>query len=48
MIAPASIGDWVLFAGMLGALSALATVGYRWTAVAAQEGTHLTTARPAR
>ena len=30
MIAPGSIGDWALFAGMLGSLSALAVCGHRW------------------
>jgi hypothetical protein len=30
MIAPGSIADWALFAGMLGSLSALAVAGYRW------------------
>jgi hypothetical protein len=30
MIAPGSIGDWALFAGMLGSLSALALCGHRW------------------
>ena len=30
MIVPGSIGDWMLFASMLGALSALAVSGYRW------------------
>jgi len=30
MIAPGSIGDWALFAGMLGSLSALAMCGHRW------------------
>jgi hypothetical protein len=30
MITPGSIEDWTLFAGMLGALSALAASGHRW------------------
>jgi hypothetical protein len=30
MIAPGSIGDWALFTGMLGSLSALAVYGHRW------------------
>jgi len=30
MIAPGSIGDWALFAGMLGSLSGLALCGHRW------------------
>ena len=30
MIAPGTIGDWALFAGMLGSLSALAVCGHRW------------------
>ena len=30
MIVPGSIGDWALFAGMLGTLSALAVSGCRW------------------
>jgi hypothetical protein len=30
MIAPGSITDWALFAGMLGSLSALAVAGHRW------------------
>jgi hypothetical protein len=30
MIAPGSIADWALFAGMLGSLSALAIAGHRW------------------
>ncbi len=30
MVAPGSIADWALFAGMLGSLSALAIAGHRW------------------
>jgi hypothetical protein len=30
MIASGSLGDWALFAGMLGSLSALAVCGHRW------------------
>ena len=30
MVAPGSIADWALFAGMLGSLSALAVAGHRW------------------
>jgi hypothetical protein len=30
MIAPGSLGDWALLAGMLGSLSALAVSGHRW------------------
>jgi pheromone shutdown protein TraB len=30
MVAPGSLGDWMLFTGMLGALSALAVVGHTW------------------
>ena len=30
MIAPGSIADWTLFAGMLSSLSALAASGHRW------------------
>ena len=30
MITPASVADWVLFAGMMGSLSALAASGSRW------------------
>ena len=30
MVAPGSIADWALFAGMLGSLSALAVATHRW------------------
>ena len=30
MVAPGSIADWALFAGMLGSLSALAIATHRW------------------
>jgi hypothetical protein len=30
MITPGSLGDWALFAGMLGSLSAFAVCGHRW------------------
>ncbi|MGH2594540.1 MAG: hypothetical protein ACRDH7_01090 [Actinomycetota bacterium] len=30
MVTPSSLGDWALFAGMLGSLSALAVCGHRW------------------
>jgi hypothetical protein len=30
MVAPGSIADWALFAGMLGSLSALAVAAHRW------------------
>ena len=30
MVAPGSIADWALFAGMLGSLSALAIAAHRW------------------
>jgi hypothetical protein len=30
MIAPGSVADWTLFAGMLGSLSALAASAHRW------------------
>lgn len=30
MIAPGSIGDWALFAAMMGSLSALAVCVHRW------------------
>jgi hypothetical protein len=30
MITPASLADWVSFAGMLGSLATFATLGHRW------------------
>jgi hypothetical protein len=31
MITPASLADWVVFAGMLGSLATFAALGHRWT-----------------
>jgi hypothetical protein len=48
MVDPASIEDWIMFAGAMGSLGALAAGGCRWMIGASGDPSTVTTPRSAR
>jgi hypothetical protein len=48
MVDPASVGDWIMFAGFMGSLGALAVGAYGWMVASSREPSRVTTPGSAR